>query len=91
LRAAAAGSATPPPLNQTKPVAALRLGADIPVALEALPLRGAPPGAPPPPPLQLLAADCDAVMQMYVDAGQPDRDPYCEFSCVLGPTNQPTD
>ena len=26
--------------------------------------------------LPLLVADCDAVMQMYIDAGQGDKDPY---------------
>lgn len=30
--------------------------------------------------LRVVVADCDAVMQMYIDAGQGDRDPY--WTCV---------
>lgn len=30
--------------------------------------------------LSILMADCDAVMQMYIDAGQGDRDPY--WTCL---------
>jgi len=46
----------------------LKLATDIPLALEHVAVGAAR--------IPLVIADCDAVMQMYIDAGQGDRDPY---------------
>jgi len=46
----------------------LQLATDIPVAVQSVVVGDLT--------IPLMVADCDVVMQMYIDAGQGDRDPY---------------
>ena len=51
-----------------------QLGEDIPIRIKNIPLYDE--QKEPLQDLEVLIADCDAVMQMYIDAGMGDRDPY---------------
>ena len=50
----------------------LQLHTDIPIAVQSVAVGDQS--------ISIIVADCDAVMQMYIDAGQGDRDPY--WTCI---------